>query len=171
VLVYTWPGVDTTVNAIGTAVLLFASLPDQWDLLRDEPERVPDAAAEVLRFESPVQMVTRVTTRECEIGGHPVPAGRRTILLIGAANRDGRHYADPDSFDVRRDPGDQLAFGHGVHLCAGAGLARRELHAVLRALARRVARISVVAAERRLNNVTRGLARLQVDVTGDDSCI
>jgi cytochrome P450 len=170
VLVYTWPGVDTTVNAIGTAVHLFAAHPDQWDLVRDEPELVPHAAAEVLRFESPVQMVTRVTTRECEIGGELVPAGRRTILLIGAANRDERHYADPDSFDVRRGPSDQLAFGHGVHLCVGAALARRELHAVLRGLARRVARLSVVAAERRLNNVTRGLARLQVDVTGDDPC-
>jgi cytochrome P450 len=92
------------------------------------------------------------------------------ILIIGSANRDERRYADPDRFDVRRDPGDHLAFGHGVHLCVGAGLARRELHAVLRSLARRVSRFRLVHAERRLNNVTRGLATLHVDVAQDDSC-
>lgn len=164
-LVYTWPGVDTTVNAIGTAVHLFALHPDQWDLVRDQPDLMPAAAAEVLRLESPVQIVTRVTTRRCEIGGAPVPAGRRVLLMVGSANRDERHYADPDRFDVRRDPSDHLAFGHGVHLCIGAGLARRELHAVLRSLAQRVTRFRLVKAERRLNNITSGLAALHIDVT------
>jgi cytochrome P450 len=169
-LAYTWPGVDTTVNAIGTAVHLFARYPEQWGLVRDRPDLVPAAAAEALRLESPVQFVARVATRGCEIGGVPVAAGQRVILIIGSANRDERRYADPDRFDVRRDPGDHLAFGHGVHLCVGAGLARRELHAVLRSLARRVSRFRLVHAERRLNNVTRGLATLHVDVAQDDSC-
>jgi cytochrome P450 len=164
-LIYTWPSMDTTISAIGSAVEQFARHPDQWDLVRDDPDLVPAACNEVLRLESPAQLFTRVTTRPCEIGGASLPAGHRIMVIIGSANRDERHYPDPDRFDVRRDASDHLALGHGVHHCAGAGLARLELHAVVRALAKRVTRLSLIDARRHLNNVIRGLATLHVQTT------
>jgi cytochrome P450 len=163
-LVYTWPSMDTTVSTIGHAVHRFAQHPDQWDLVRADPELVPAAFNEVLRIDSPVQVLTRVTTSTTEIGGRVLPAGARVLVMMGSANRDERHYPEPDRFDIRRNPTDHLAFGHGVHLCVGAALARLEGHAVIRALTRRVARLSFVDHRPHLNNVIHGLDTLRVHV-------
>jgi cytochrome P450 len=163
-LVYTWPSMDTTVSAIGHAVHRLAQHPDQWDLVRADPGLVPAAFDEVLRIDAPVQLFTRVTTRAVEIGGTWLPAGARVMVMMGSANRDERHFPDPDRFVVRRDPSDHLSFGHGVHLCVGAALARLEGHAVIRALTSRVARLSVVERRPHLNNVIHGLGSLQVRV-------
>jgi cytochrome P450 len=163
-LVYTWPSVDTSVAAIANAVRQFAHHPDQWDLVRADPDLLPAAFDEVLRYDSPAQVLTRLTTRHVDVGEVGLPAGARVMVLIGSANRDERHYPQPDRFDVGRRPADHLAFGHGIHHCVGAPLARIEGHAVLRALAERVARFTVVDERPHLNNVVRRLETLRVDV-------
>ena len=119
---------------------------------------------EVLRIESPVQAFGRLVTREHEVDGVTLPAGSQVLLMFGSANRDERKWADPEHFDLSRNPVDHLAFGNGVHKCAGQGLARVEFAAVLYHLARKVQRFEAEEPERHLNNVVRGLSSLRVSV-------
>ena len=161
---YVWAGMDTTVDAIGSAIWLFACHPDQWALVRDDPSLIPSAFNEVLRIESPVQIFTRSVTRSIDIEHVTLPAGARVMVIFASANRDERRYPDPDRFDVRRNPTDHVAFGRGIHLCVGLNLARLEGHAVLHALARRVERFDVIEERRHLNNAVRGLGSLRVGV-------
>ena len=165
IVAYTWPGIDTTVNAIAAAVYLFARHPDQWDLVRGDPSLIPSAFAEVLRMHAPVHYFTRRTTEPVEVDGFVLPADARVLVMYGSANRDERHYPDPDRFDVTRNPSDQLAFGRGIHLCVGMNLAKIEAHTLLSALARHVERFELVGEpEWLLNNTLHGPARLPVSV-------
>lgn len=163
-LAYVWAGMDTTVNAIASAVSLFADHPEQWDLLRSDRSLLASATNEVLRIEPPVQRFTRATTREVEIGGAVVPEGARVAVLFGSANRDERRFPDPDRFDVTRNPIDHMAFGRGVHRCVGANLAQEEIKAVLDRLADHVDRFDVTDRMWRRNNALHGLERLAVTV-------
>lgn len=155
---------DTTISALSSGVWLLARHPEQWEALRGAPALVPSAFNEIVRMESPIQVFSRVTTREVDLGaGVVVPAGARVLHSYGSANRDERHFPDPDRFDVRRNPVDHLGFGFGNHGCAGQGLARLEAHAVLKALAERVEHIELDGEPvRALNNITRGFGRLPV---------
>ncbi|MDI9939215.1 cytochrome P450 [Rhodococcus sp. IEGM 1351] len=159
---YTTAGMDTTINAIANAVQLFATHPDQWDTLRGNPDLTPSAFNEILRYDSPVQAFARKLTREVTIDDVHLPAGARVVLLYGSGNRDERHYPNPDSFDIHRNPVDHLTFGYGTHTCAGQALAKIEAHAILRALATRVRRIHIGDPKRHYNNVIRGLESLPV---------
>jgi cytochrome P450 len=161
-LVYVWPSMDTTIAAIASMVRRFALHPDQWDLVREDPGLIPAAFNETLRIDTPVRLFTRVTTREVPMDGLRLPAGTRILVMMGSANRDERRYPDPDRFDVRRNPTDHLAFGHGVHHCVGAPLARLEAGAVIGALARRVSRLTLLDERRHLNNVIHCPGRLAV---------
>jgi cytochrome P450 len=163
-LAYLWAGMDTTVNGIASAISLFADHPEQWALLRAEPGLLPSAVNEVLRIEPPVQRFTRATTRRTELAGATLPAGARVAVLFGSANRDERRFAEPDRFDITRNPTDHLSFGRGIHRCVGAGLAQEEMKAVLDALADRVECCSVVDRSWRRNNALHGLAHLFVEV-------
>ncbi|TPQ17528.1 cytochrome P450 [Streptomyces sporangiiformans] len=155
---------DTTISALSSGVWLFARHPEQWEALRSEPALVPSALNEIVRVESPIQVFSRVTTREVDLGeGVLIPAGARVLHSYGSANRDERHFPDPDRFDIRRNPVDHLGFGFGNHGCAGQGLARLEAHAVLKALAERVQHIDLDGTPvRALNNITRGFSTLPV---------
>ncbi|HWM19552.1 MAG TPA: cytochrome P450 [Ilumatobacteraceae bacterium] len=163
-LAYAWAGMDTTVNALSAAVWLFARCPDQWDLVRGDPSLVPSAFNEVLRIEPPVQRFTRLAANPVELDGTVLPEGSRVAVLFGSANRDERHFDDPDRFDVARNPVDHLSFGRGIHHCVGAGLARLEGHAIIAALAARVERFEIGDAFWRRNNALHGLASLDVQV-------
>ena len=164
IVAYTWPGIDTTVNALGVAVYLFATHPDQWDLVRNDPSLIPSAFAEVLRLHAPVHYFTRLTTEPVDIDGLEVPAGQRVLVMYGSANRDERHYAEPDRFDVTRNPLDQLAFGRGIHLCVGINLAKLEALAYMTALVRHVERFELVGEPQWLrNNTLHGLERAPCD--------
>lgn len=104
----------------------------------------------VERYESPIHAFGRFVMEDFEIEGTMIPDGSQAVLLYGAANRDPRHYEDPDVFRIERDPGDHLSFGHGPHVCAGRGLAKLEIYAVLDALARRVQRLTIDEPTRRV---------------------
>ncbi|MEU1695292.1 cytochrome P450 [Streptomyces hirsutus] len=159
---YLGAGVDTTIAAIGNVVALFGSHPDQLDLIREDPSRVPAAFNEVLRFWAPIHAWGRRATKDVDIDGTVVPAGAQVAILLGAGNRDPRHYENPDAFLVERNPVDHLSFGYGPHGCAGQGLARLEAHAVIEALSRRVKRLVVGPEVRVPSNTTRSIEELPV---------
>jgi cytochrome P450 len=161
----TSPSIDTTVSGIGTAIHQLALHPDQWALVRDDPSIIPAACNEALRYEAPLQVFSRVANDDWSVDGTTVPAGSRIAVVFGSANRDERKYPDPDRFDITRDAGDHLAFGFGIHHCVGAALARVEIHAAIAALTAQVSRIEVGEPGRRLNNVTRRLSELPVNVS------
>lgn len=159
---YLGAGVDTTIAAIGNVVALFAAHPEQFRRVRDEPALAAAAFNEVLRFWPPVNVWGRIATRDVEIEGVTVPKGAQIAVLLGAGNHDPRHYDDPDTFLIDRNPVDHLSFGYGPHGCAGQGLARLEAHAVIQALSRRVDRLVVGPEVRVPANITRSIDSLPV---------
>jgi cytochrome P450 len=164
---FTGPAMDTTISTIGHAVWRFATNPRQWDLVRKDPSLVPQALLEVLRLDAPIQMFTRLARRTVDIEGVEIPEGGRVAVLYGSANRDERHFPEPDVFDVRRNPTDHLSFGYGLHACVGQGLARMEMNAVFAAFAETVESFRLDdpdLAERHLNNVIRSFERMPVTV-------
>lgn len=120
-------GTETTTSALGNAMLLLQQFPDARKQLIEDPSLIPAAAEEILRFDSPVQGLSRVTTREVTMRGKTIPKGARVHLLYASANRDPRVFDRPNEFDVTRSPNNHLAFGFGIHFCLGASLARTEL--------------------------------------------
>ena len=160
---YLGAGVDTTIASIGNIVALFGRHPEQFELARDNPELVTSAFAEVLRYWTPVHIWGRKALGDVEIDGVRIPAGAQLGILFGAGNRDPRHYENPDSFEILRNPVDHLSFGYGPHGCAGQGLAKLEAHAIIEALARRVKSFTVTDGVREPSNITRSFASLRVE--------
>ena len=120
-------GYETTRNLIGNGMLALLRHPDQLDLLRGRPGLLPSAIDELLRYDSPVPRPSyRVALENVEIGGVPIPAGSLVSVLIGAANRDSGRFSNADRLDITRRDHQHLAFGHGIHYCLGAPLARLE---------------------------------------------
>jgi cytochrome P450 len=119
-------GNETTTNLIGNGTLALLRNPDQLALLRREPALLPRAIEEMLRYDGPVQSTGRFPKNPVEVGGAEIPGGAITFVIIAAADRDPAHFADPERFDITRDPNDHVAFGEGVHFCLGAPLARLE---------------------------------------------
>lgn len=127
-------GSETTTNLISNAILCFIAYPDQLARLRAAPELLPPAIEEVLRFRTPLQMAFRSTTCDVELHRRVIPAGKLVLLLVGSANRDPKQFKDAGRFDITRTPNAHIAFGHGVHFCIGAALARLEAKVALSAL-------------------------------------
>lgn len=162
---YLGPAFETTINAIGNILWLLARHPAQWQLLRQQPALIPSAINEALRVESPLQVWSRVAREDVAVDGAEIPAGTRVAMFLGAANRDERHYPDPEAFDVRRNPADHLAFGNGIHMCVGAPLARLEIGSILNAMSGKVGDIKLAGDPvRQLNNTSRGFASLPVAI-------
>lgn len=128
------PSLDTTILAKGHLLNNLALHPEQWQLLRQRPDLIPAAVLEGVRHSAVIRWFGRVATADYDIGDHVVPQGARVMLLYGSANRDERHYDDPDRFDIMRDARDHLAWGSGPHMCAGMHLARLEMEVLLEAL-------------------------------------
>jgi cytochrome P450 len=158
-------GSETTTNLLSGLFLTLAQRPDLYARLREQPELVPAAIEEQLRFVSPIQGFYRTATRDYTLGSNTIPSGARVLLLFGAANRDPRHYEDPDTFDLNRNPTDQLAFGGGIHYCLGTHLTRLEASRVFTQLLPRVDAIRLTGDHRYLDNPTmRGLERLPLEL-------
>ncbi|MBO9542550.1 cytochrome P450 [bacterium] len=131
----------TTVNLITNGMLCLLDHPDQMRHLRTHPEDMMSAIEEMLRYRSPVQWTARAATRDMELGGETIKEGQMVLAFIGSANRDEAVFKEPDRFDVRRDPNPHLSFGHGIHYCIGAPLARLEGAIAMRAMLARLGAI------------------------------
>lgn len=136
-------GAETTRTVIGRTILDLIAHPDQWELLREGAD-LTVATEEFIRYVTPIHNMCRVATEDTEVGGHPVSAGQQLVLMYGSANRDPRHFDDPERFDVTRHPNNHIAFGFGTHFCLGAALARMEIRVFFEELVRRVRSMRLV---------------------------
>lgn len=162
---YINPSLDTTISTTGQIIKFLSDHPDQWDLLREKPELIPNAVEEAVRMASPIRAFTRYAVEDSEIGGHVIPEGKRILVMYASANRDPRKYTDPDRFDVTRDVHDHVGFGQGVHMCMGMHLGRLEIICLLEALRQRVKQFHLTAQpEVAMNNSIRAFAKLPVRI-------
>jgi cytochrome P450 len=157
-------GLDTTVFTLCNAVLSFARHPDQWALVHANPALARQALEEVLRYESTFHSFYRTTTRDVDIAGVQMAPEQKICVLIGSANRDPRRWGETaDRFDVTRRAAGNMAFGTGIHGCAGQMIARLEGETLLTVLARRVKAIHLEGApSMHYNNSVRGYTRMPV---------
>ena len=153
---YIAPSLDTTILGVWHLLYQLGRSPEQWQLIRSDHELIPRAIDEALRLEAPVRAFSRYATADYDVDGTTIPAGSRVLILFASGNRDERRYADPDRFDITRDARDHLGFGHGVHRCAGSHVAQLEMTSLLRALVKRVERITVSEPVLGTNNVLYG---------------
>lgn len=135
-------GNETTTNLLGGMFDTLAHYPDQYDLIRANPDLIPIAVEEQLRITTPIQNLYRYTRADYQIAGITIPAGSRVLLSFGAANRDPAVFDEPDEYRADRNPRAHVAFGYGAHMCIGAPLARMEAQAVLRQLVTHASRLS-----------------------------
>ncbi|MGN2637128.1 cytochrome P450 family protein [Nocardia takedensis] len=161
-------GHETTVNLLGNSVLTLLSEPGRYREVAEHPDRVPGLVEEMLRYDGPVNMSTmRYTTAPIVVGDTVVPAGEMILVALGSTNRDERRFPAASRFDPARDQTGHMAFGHGVHFCLGAGLARMESRIALTALLRRFPdlRLAVDPADLRWQEslLFRGVRELPVD--------
>ena len=161
-------GHETTVNLITNGTLTLLRVPDELKRLGDHPERAPIVVEEVLRFEPPVQFVSRFALADITIEGVTIPRGSGIRLILAAGNRDPERFADPDRFDPDRPDNEHLGFSGGIHYCVGAPLARIEGQIALAALARRLVNPRLVEdpPPYRPNAVLRGPRHLVVELDG-----
>lgn len=137
-------GAETTRTVIAHGLRALADQPDEWERLAAEPDTVPAAVEELIRWVTPLNNMFRIVTQATEVAGTRLSAGGRVALVYPAANRDPAVFDRPDELDLRRDPNPHLSFGHGTHFCLGANLARLELRLLLTALTARVTNLRVV---------------------------
>ena len=153
--------IETTASLITQSLRLLAEHPDQREWLAGNIASAPQAVEEVLRYEAPVQNVKRTALSEVELVGETIPEGSTVLLLTGSANRDERRFADPDVFDISREPKRHLAFGEGIHHCIGAPLARLEGQIVLETVLAEIPDYQLVGTPTRLpSNIVRGYVSL-----------
>jgi cytochrome P450 len=132
-------GNETTTKLIGNCLYALQRFPEQKSKLLADPSRIPDAVEEILRFDGSTQLMARTTTRGVDLHGIRIPEGEKVLLLLGSANRDERAFDAPDVFDIDRPRDTQhVGFGHGIHVCLGAALARLEMRVSLEELLRRI---------------------------------
>ncbi len=157
-------GHETTKNLIGNGLLALLRNPRQLQTLKDDSGLSKTAVEELLRYDSPVQKMSRWTTEDIEIGDTIIPKGELVVNLLGAANRDPEQFPDPDRLDVARRHGAHVAFGRGIHTCLGAGLARIEAQIAIGAVLRRMPRLALQEDGFAWQKTTslRGLERFQV---------
>jgi cytochrome P450 len=130
-------GSETVTKLVGNAVVLFSRNPEQWHKVLADPARIPGSVEEILRYWPPSQYQGRFSLKPSEFHDTTIPADMPVILLTGAATRDEREFENPDDFDIDRTPGMALGFGHGIHTCLGAALARLESRVAIEEWARR----------------------------------
>jgi cytochrome P450 len=157
-------GFETTTHLLGNGLVALLAHPEQADALRDDPDLVPSAVEELVRFDSSVHITGRMALADTEVAGVPMPAGSRLVCYLGAANRDPERFAEPDRLDLARREGAPLSFGGGAHYCLGAPLARLEAQLAFPALLRRYPDLALSGDAVRRDSLTlRGYLSLPVE--------
>lgn len=161
-------GNETTTNLMGNMIAFLSQRPELWSRLREDRSLIPQLIEEMLRYESPVQVLFRRTTRDVELNGVTVPADQRVGVFYGAANRDPGEWEEPGEFVLERDLHAHVGFGHGTHYCLGSPLARAEARITLNAWLDRFAAIEPAAPPVRQTGtgVVLGYTSLPVSLTG-----
>jgi cytochrome P450 len=159
-------GHEATVNGFGNGLVALLQHRDQWDRVVADPWGLATTAVEeMLRYDTPSALFERTALADVEVGGVTIAEGQKVAALLGSANRDGAVFADPDSFDVGRDPNPHIAFGAGIHFCLGGPLARLEMQQSLPMLAERFPSLHEAGpAQQRGTFVLRGYDAVPVTV-------
>jgi cytochrome P450 len=158
-------GFETTTNLLGNGLVALLRNPDQLELLRHQPGLADAAVEELLRYDTPVQLLSRVAWDDVEIAGVPVEGGERIVAYLGAGNRDPERFTDPDRLDLTRSDNAPLSFGGGIHFCLGAPLARLEAQIAVPALLAHFPELALAGEpERRDSLAIRGYTRLPVSL-------
>jgi len=156
-------GFETTTNLLGNGLVALLRNPDQLALLRERPDLAPAAVEELLRYDSPVQIVGRLVMAPLEIAGVGIEAGERVVAYLGAGNRDPERFPDPDRLILDRRDNAPLSFGGGIHYCLGAPLARLEAQVAFPALVGRFPRLALDGEPVRRNSLSiRGYTRVRI---------
>jgi cytochrome P450 len=159
-------GHETTTNLIGNGLYLLLNHPESAARLRSDPQLIGTAVEECLRMESPNQLGNRLVTERVTIGGVALEPGTYLTLCIGAANRDGQEFPDPERFDIARRPNRHLGFAAGAHACAGMGVARLEAHIALLRTVQRLPRLRLTGGATRARRARfRGFLSLPAEVS------
>ncbi len=140
-------GHETTTQLLGNGLFILLEQPERWNALCAHAEGIPQAIEEILRYDSPVPAFFRTTTREATVGGITFPANTLLMVVYGSANLDERQFPHADQFDMQRSPNHHLAFGHGIHFCVGAFLARKQGQIALETLTRRLPTLRLVPGQ------------------------
>lgn len=140
-------GHETTANAIGNGMLALLRNPDAMQQLREEPALIVSAVEEFLRYDSSVQFTARLAKQTTELGGKKIYKGQSVLLMLGAANRDPAHFQDPDTLDLCRQNNRHFGFGHNIHYCIGAPIARLEIQIAIGTLLQRMPHIRLAQDE------------------------
>jgi cytochrome P450 len=160
-------GHETTSSLLGNALRQLLERREVWDGLRREPESIPDAVEEVLRYDSSVVAWRRRSKRAVDVAGVAIPAGAQLLLLLGSANRDDSVFEEPETFDIQRENATaHLSFGHGIHFCLGAALARLEARVTIEVLGTRLPSLRLVPGVKHRfvpNTSFRGPLALEVE--------
>jgi cytochrome P450 len=160
-------GHGTTTHLLGNGLLALSRQPDQWQFLVANPAVTPNAVNELLRFDGPVQATGRQALDEATLGNRTLPKGTRVMVLLGSANRDESRFPEPDRLDLQRPGVRPLSFGHGIHTCLGAALARMEAQVAFSELASSYPRIAISGTpQRNPSSAFRGLLSLPVALNG-----
>lgn len=160
------PALDTTILAAAHMLKVLADHPQAWDEVRTEPALAASAVMESVRLASPIRGFTRRLAAEQQVEGTRLPAGSRVVLLYAAANRDERHFTNPDHFDLHRPNPSHLGWGNGPHACVGMLLAKLELGLLLEAMAPRVEQLVAGIPTPLRNNTLQGYAALPARFIG-----
>ena len=160
-------GNETTTNLLSNLLHYIADHPDVWQALRQDPSKIGNAVEECLRFDPPVHWISRIALKDAEFHGQKVARGDAVFTVLASANRDPDHYEDPDSFRLDRHRSDHHTFGHGIHFCIGAPLARMEAQHALIGMLRRFATVDHApdaANERTHSSMLRGYHHLWLEL-------
>lgn len=158
-------GYDTTAQLLGNGLAVLLEQPERWQMLCAHPERIPQAIEEILRYDSPVHAFFRTTTREVTVGEVTFPPETSLLVVFGSANRDETRFTQADEFDMQRSPNRHLAFGHGIHTCIGAFLARKQGQIAFETLCQRLPNMQLASPQTFSHNPIlrqRGFVRLDV---------
>ncbi len=157
-------GEETTGNTIGNGMLALLQHPNQMELLKREPTMIQSAVEEIIRYDSAIQMLTRIATDNLEIGNQTIKAGEKIVLCLGAANRDPAQFPEPDQLNINRNPNHHVAFADSIHYCLGAALARVEAQIAINTLIQQFPDLKLASnqMEWRHSIVLRGLKALPI---------